>query len=432
MKKMVFISALAFAGITLSYQAQAQIWKRIKNKVKETAENHVVNDAGETTNKVIDKAENTASKTIRGNNKKNNNTTPTVSSPQTATSATAVTTTTTTAATTAAPPTTTSYKSYDFVPGDNIIFETDFKNQQDAALPARLGTLRGNAEIETYKGEKVLHINSGNNVCIIPVMDGGTYLPKQFTVEFDFLYNAGNPSEFNQIEMNFYKPNRDRDYIASNYGDYHFLIYEAEQIDFGKTIQGRKLQKPVVNSLKVPYKWHHIAIYIHGNIGKVYIDQYRVAASNMMMAGMAKLAVKTNGRMDYLIKNLRIAGGGSDAYHKIITEGKFITHGIYFASGKADILPESMGTINEVFNIMKKHPDLKFEIDGYTDNTGSADLNLKLSQQRADAVKDQLTNMGIPENRLTAKGYGEQDPIDTNTTYEGKANNRRVEFVKQK
>jgi outer membrane protein OmpA-like peptidoglycan-associated protein len=170
---------------------------------------------------------------------------------------------------------------------------------------------------------------------------------------------------------------------------------------------------------------------VHDNIGKAYIDQYRVAASNMMMKGASKLAIKTNGRMEYLIKNLRIAGGGSDAYHKIMTEGKLVTHGIHFASGKADILPESMGTINEVYNILKNHADLKLEIDGYTDNDGSADVNLELSQQRADAVKAQLRGLGIDDARLTTKGFGEQKPVATNDTPEGKANNRRVEFVKK-
>lgn len=209
------------------------------------------------------------------------------------------------------------------------------------------------------------------------------------------------------------------------------MIYQAAHIYFGKSMQRKDLSQPVINSLKKPGKWHHVAVYIHGNVGKAYIDQYRVAASNMMGKGASRLSIRTDGNMEYFIKNLRIAGGGSDAYHKIITEGKLITHGIHFASGKATILPESMGTINQVFHILQDHSDLSFEIDGYTDNDGSPGLNLKLSQKRADAVKKQLVKMGIDDSRLTTKGFGEQKPIESNDTPEGKANNRRVEFVKK-
>jgi outer membrane protein OmpA-like peptidoglycan-associated protein len=176
--------------------------------------------------------------------------------------------------------------------------------------------------------------------------------------------------------------------------------------------------------------WHHIAIYVRKNIGKGYIDQYRIAASNTMPAGLGFVDIKTNGNYGMKIKNMRIAAGGSDKYNKIVTDGKFITHGILFDINKSTIKPESMGTLNEVAKLMKDHADLKFEIDGHTDSDGADDVNMKLSQVRADAVKDKLASMGINAERLTAKGFGETKPIDKNDNAEGKANNRRVEFIK--
>jgi len=132
-----------------------------------------------------------------------------------------------------------------------------------------------------------------------------------------------------------------------------------------------------------------------------------------------------------VFKNFRIAEGGNmNMIGQKFTDARIITHGINFDVDKAIIRPESMGTLNMIVNVMKTNPDLKFEVDGHTDNTGTAPHNLELSQQRANAVRTQLVTMGIDAARLTTKGLGDTKPISDNSTQEGKANNRRVEFVK--
>ena len=111
--------------------------------------------------------------------------------------------------------------------------------------------------------------------------------------------------------------------------------------------------------------------------------------------------------------------------------GKFITYGITFDVGKSTIKPESMGEINRIVTLMTENPDLKFSVEGHTDSTGNPTSNQTLSEQRSQAIVAKLVELGIAQNRLTAVGKGQNSPIADNNTDEGRAKNRRVEFVKQ-
>ena len=101
--------------------------------------------------------------------------------------------------------------------------------------------------------------------------------------------------------------------------------------------------------------------------------------------------------------------------------------GVTFASNSATLDPASTGILDRVANAVQYNPaGFKLEVAGYTDNTGSMAHNMKLSQQRAEAVMNYLISKGVPASMMTAKGYGPKFPIDTNATAEGRANNRRV------
>lgn len=101
---------------------------------------------------------------------------------------------------------------------------------------------------------------------------------------------------------------------------------------------------------------------------------------------------------------------------------------IQFETGKATIKPVSYSILNEVANILKTYDYYNVNIDGHTDNVGKADLNLKLSQARAQAALDYLVKQGVDASRMTAQGYGLTKPIADNKTAAGRAQNRRVEF----
>jgi len=129
--------------------------------------------------------------------------------------------------------------------------------------------------------------------------------------------------------------------------------------------------------------------------------------------------------------NVRLCKGAVPLYNRLVTDGKIITYAITFDIGKANIKPESMTEINRIAQLMKDNPDLKFEVQGHTDNTGTVASNQKLSEQRAQAIVNKLVEMGIAANRLSAKGMGQSAPLADNSTDEGRAKNRRVEFVKK-
>ena len=114
----------------------------------------------------------------------------------------------------------------------------------------------------------------------------------------------------------------------------------------------------------------------------------------------------------------------------MMSDGKFITYGITFDVGKSTIKPESMGEINRIVQLMNENPDLKFSVEGHTDSTGNAASNQTLSEARSKAIVAKLVEMGIAADRLTSSGKGQTTPIADNATDEGRAKNRRVEFVK--
>ena len=118
-----------------------------------------------------------------------------------------------------------------------------------------------------------------------------------------------------------------------------------------------------------------------------------------------------------------------DFYLKKIEAGaKVVLQNIFFDFAKATLKPESYPSLDRVVKFMQDNPDIKVEIAGHTDNIGSDAVNLKLSRARAAAVVDYLVSKGINPSRLVAKGYGESQPVTSNDTDEGRAQNRRVEF----
>ena len=176
---------------------------------------------------------------------------------------------------------------------------------------------------------------------------------------------------------------------------------------------------------------------------KVYINGQRVInAPNAKAADW--FSIETDFWEDHIdyITNIRLAKGGGDLYarnasdmtavEKAIAEtGKFVTNNILFETGKATLKPESMAEIQKVADYMLKNPSVRFEVQGHTDNQGTDKVNDPLSQQRAEAVVKALEGLGVDGFNLRAVGKGSHEPVADNKTEEGRAKNRRVEFIKK-
>ena len=121
------------------------------------------------------------------------------------------------------------------------------------------------------------------------------------------------------------------------------------------------------------------------------------------------------------------------AYVKRVGEGINVTfsgeNGVYFDTNKSDIKGASATTLDKLAGIFKEYPKSFILVEGHTDSAGAAEYNMGLSQRRAQAVTDYLVGKGISNGRFTTKWYGEEQPIDDNSTAAGKANNRRVEMA---
>jgi len=259
-------------------------------------------------------------------------------------------------------------------------------------------------------------------------MKNNAYLTKNFSVEYDLYANRGYAPIILIEDVN--QSGTLTIQAGANSVDWSGYISAVD-----KTTSFSGSEPADIANDNFVNKWHHIAITYKNDQMKVYVDKYRVLlVPHCNGLQPAYLLVEGIGSQDrpMIFKNFKIADGAQMYMTgQKFTDAKIVTHGINFDIDKATIKPESMGTLNMIVKVLQDNPGLKFEVDGHTDNTGTPAHNLVLSQQRADAVKSQLIVMGVDASLLTSKGFGDTKPIADNMTLDGKANNRRVEFVKQ-
>ena len=329
---------------------------------------------------------------------------------------------TTNSATSNAPQLNVQWSKFDFVPGDEVIFEDgpDIM-EENGEFPSRWDLHQGQVEIMMVNGENVIGFIEGSPE-IVPYLKNPEqdYLPEIFTVEFDIY----RPAQGNRFTLYLF------DRKNQEYFEGAEIEINLERADIAGIVSEYESGKSNDQG-----NWMHISLAFTKGKLKIYIDENRLIniphyeGNPSGLSFQAYWADSAEGKTWYM-KNVRIAKGGVKYYDRVLSEGKIVCNGIRFDVNKATLKPESMGPINKIYELMQKQPTLKFRVEGHTDADGDEAKNQILSEQRAKAVADKLISMGISADRLTSKGFGESVPVNNNSTPEGRANNRRVEFVK--
>lgn len=415
----LLLAALALGGLPST--AEAQFGKRLKDAVKRTAEDKVIQKTTEKESKAIDDA-------VEGGGASEQPADPgAAAAPAPAaeeeTTASAPGGTATTAPKKAGEG---AFVNFDFVPGERVLFYDDYASDNVGDFPRRFEFVEGNADIAEWEGGKWLRVVKSTKFAI-PLPE---VLPERFTVEFDFVTNHTASNGW-PIMVNASGADVNWESQGNAYPTVRFSYREG-----GVYVGKIESEGPVGGDIQ--NKVTRARIMVDGKYTKVYMNGVRVAnAPNADLGRSNKVQLwvpgyDSEGVQATLIGPVRIAAGGKKLYDALAEKGRVATQGIYFDTGSDAIRQESAPTLKEIGTMLKDHPDLQLTIEGHTDNVGKPESNQTLSEKRAAAVRQYLIdNYQVDGARLEAKGLGQTKPVGPNDTAEGRQQNRRVELVKR-
>lgn len=422
MKKWTIALALL---LTMSMDANAQgFLKRLKDKavekVKDKIENKVERETDEVMDDVLDGKKKEKSSKKNRNDADDSSASASDEQPQATTSS-------------------------DFKRGSVIMYQDDVTAEQVGEFPSKWDMFSGTVETKTLGGVKA--INPTDNAQIQPLIkEQGAYLPEEFTIEYDFYYwNSKDDVGLNDMKLILAVTKNRSEFPGEGYdsGDLTAFVLKhgvCDTREHGYTFNGNK-----EGAFEYSFKkgWNHVALSFNKRALKVYFNDKRVVnLPRVNQPTWMCFQVPFEYKNLTFIRNVVIAKGAVALYdrnaqdvsavEKAIQEtGKFVTNNILFDTGKATLKQESMIEIMKVADYMKKNPNVRFEVQGHTDNQGSDKINDPLSQQRAEAIVKALEGLGVDGFNLRAVGKGSHEPVADNKTEAGRAKNRRVEFIKK-
>lgn len=349
-----------------------------------------------------------------------------------------------------------SYGRYDFIPGEQVVYAEDFAHDVIGEFPLKWST-NNHAETQTINsrdGKWMRMYQSGR--FISPYIKR---LPENFTAEFDIVMNVTSPDIAMPYPELLFKlvsmppgDEKAKNYLIDFTGITTATVTIMPSVDAGSVINMRTAQKNDVeyfnNASKevkaldyVNGRLLHFAIWVQKERYRLWINGekvYDIPQAIPANASFNRFELETgissyeDERVGYFISNIKFAQGAPDMRSKLLTEGRLVTTGILFDVNSDRIKPESAGVLQEIAKVLKENPSVRVKIVGHTDNDGDDAKNMTLSKQRSAAVKQALSiQFGVDASRMETDGRGESEPATENNSKEGKAQNRRVEFIKQ-
>lgn len=346
----------------------------------------------------------------------------------------------------------TSYAKYDFVPGEKVLYDEDFAQDSTGELPTGWNS-SGSGEVVTLDKFSGHWLRLHKSVAYLSANKSS--FGQDYTIEFDLLLRLKNNGWMYPQFLVSLLASRDlspddnsllRDYkqfaaatalMAPFEGNASRALFEAFK-------ENASIFKGDLVNIGQLQNWYgqpmHIAVQVQKQRFRYWVNGLKVfdVPKGMPAADtMSQLRIEV-GSTNYAeenygvyISNLRIATGLPDTRHKLIEDGKFSTNGIAFDLNSAAIRPESVGVLKEIVTVLKENPSVRIKVAGHTSSDGDDAANLELSKKRAVAVRDALAKEGnIDARRIDTEGKGETEPVADNKTKEGRAQNRRVEFIK--
>ncbi len=426
---------LALVILSIAPLASHAQFGKLANKVKNKVDQRVDNKVDRTIDKTLDKAEGKETAASTKSTTANTTTEPEQNTSSTTVAETGV----------------KSFSKYDFIPGEQIIYYDNFEQEVIAELPVNWNT-NGSGEVVTLNNMpgKWLRMHKP----FVYLTSNQKEFGENYTVEFDVIMQLKNTGwMFPEFSLNLLstngEPSTSNNFLREN-KKYASVIANiapgegtsrAKVNSFADNKEWFRSEAKTLNTLHKNWgKPIHVALQVQKERLRIWINEEKA----FDIPKGVPLAYKMNqllfqvGYTNYpeeqygiYVSNIKVATGKADTRHKLIDEGKFSTTAILFDVNEATIRPESAGVIKEIATVLSEHKDIKVKIIGHTDNDGTDASNLTLSQKRAAAVKEALVNdHGINASSIETGGKGESIPVADNKTKEGKAANRRVEFIK--